>query len=84
MGWNTVLNQILHGATDTQEVNAILESLLPKGCYYRFNCAIKRFNIDETNQKELNYLKEKVRTHFTNDANHSKLIELRSLLTGNI
>ncbi len=84
MGWNTVLNQLLHGATDTQEVNAILESLLPKGSYYRFNCKIKRFNIDETNWKELNYLKEKVKDHFTNDANHCKLIELRSLLTGNI
>ncbi len=84
MGWNTIFNQLLHSITDTQEVNAILESVLPKGKYFRFNSKIKRFNIDETNTKELDYLKEKVKEYFSNDVNHSKLVELRSLLTGNV
>ncbi len=84
MGWNTIVNQILHSVTDTQGVNAILESILPKGKYFRFNCKIKRFNIDETNSKELDYLKEKVKDYFSNAVNHSKLVQLRSLLTGNI
>ncbi len=84
MGWNTVFNQLLHSATDTHGVNTILESLLPKGSYYRLNCKIKRFNIDETNSKELDYLKEKVKEYFNDDVNHRKLVELRSLLIGNV
>ncbi len=84
MGWNIIFRQMSHRVTDTQEVNAILESVLPKGKYFRFNCKIKRFNTDETNSKELDYLKERVKDYFSNAVNHSKLVQLRSLLTGNI
>ncbi len=84
MGWSTVFNHLLYSATDSQGVNTILESLLPKGSCYRLNCKIKRFNIDETNSKELDYLKEKMKEHFNDDANHRELVELRSLLIGNV
>jgi predicted acylesterase/phospholipase RssA len=80
VGWDTIINQLINSATDTESVDASLRALMPRDTYYRFNPRIQPFNIDETDPKRLAYLKERAEEFCSTPEVRAQLTKLQALL----
>ncbi|CAN0096386.1 unnamed protein product, partial [Laminaria digitata] len=47
MSWGTVINQLINSATDTEGIDSMMKTFLPRNQYFRFNPSIPLFDIDE-------------------------------------
>ena len=67
MGWGLLVNNLVATATDTEDTHALLQDILPRNKYFRFNpMLIENWGIDEKNKDVLHLLKELSRDEFRN------------------
>ncbi|CAN0132860.1 unnamed protein product [Ectocarpus sp. 4 AP-2014] len=82
MSWGTVLNQLVNSATDTEGVDSMLKTFLPRDQYFRFNAPIQPFDIDETRVEKLDELKALAKEYTQRPDIKARAEELRRVLRG--
>lgn len=80
IGWDGIFNQLVNAATDTEAVHEILNELLPRSVYFRFNPEIETSSIDETSKERLDELKLAARKFFEEEHNKRELQRLAAIL----